>query len=86
MIKELYPEFNLDFEYSYNYFVEKGNYEKVRGIPLKKLQRYAYLRFYLNLKRIIKMFVRMSRKYFILVMFRYSLENARYKAEFKNRM
>lgn len=63
LVKKTYSEFdgNLPFS-SYNYFDRNDKYEKMLGIPLKKIQRYAFLKFYINPVRVIKIFKKIPRK------------------------
>ncbi|MFH1415420.1 MAG: radical SAM protein [Elusimicrobiota bacterium] len=71
IVKDNYAEFELDYDSSCHYYAGKTSYEKVIKKPLKKIQRYAYRRFYLNITRIIRLLVRMPRK---IIVFRNALK------------
>lgn len=64
LVKKYYPDFKIRFD-SYCYYAENGNYENVIKKPLKKIQRYAYRRFFFNPKRVLKILIRMPRKEFL---------------------
>lgn len=56
LVKELYPAFNVDFNY-YDYYVANRSYERFIGFPLEKIQRQAYLKFFLNIRRLVRLFM-----------------------------
>lgn len=61
-IKKEFPEFSLDFNVS-NYLLPNKFYEeKIAKMPLSRLLTYAYLKFYLNPGRIMKLWLRTRRK------------------------
>jgi len=72
--KKIYPDF--DFTewkmFDLRYWAEKPFYAKATGIDLFKIQRDAYRRFYLNPKRILRIWLRFprNRNYFPLGLFR----------------
>lgn len=64
LVRGFFPEFNTDFDSSY-YYTENRNYEKMLGIPLKKIQGHAYRKFYYNPQRMLKLYTRIPRKIFL---------------------
>lgn len=61
LVKEIYPNFNIDFNF-YNYSVANKNYEKFLNLPLEKIQGEAHFKFYLNINRLIKLFILIPHK------------------------
>lgn len=65
MTRELYQDFNLDFNRS-DYYIANKNYEKFFTFSLSKLQKLAYRRFFLDIRRLIKLFILTPRKYYLI--------------------
>jgi radical SAM superfamily enzyme YgiQ (UPF0313 family) len=63
IVKKYVPEYEVQLD-GCNYFTKNKSYEDFIGIPLKKLQRAALLKFYFNPQRIFKIYVRIPRKIF----------------------
>jgi hypothetical protein len=61
-----YPDFAQDFRYSGFYYGRNTYYEAVCGKPLKRIQAFAFIRFYLNFKRMLKLYIRVPRKIFLI--------------------
>lgn len=59
------PFFKVKFSDSY-YYISNREYEKIVGLPLRKIQRMAYLKFYLNPFRIIKICFKVPQKIYLL--------------------
>ncbi len=53
MAKRHFPGFEPDFEF-YDYYKADPAYEKALGLPLRRIQRGFYLRFYLNPSRMMR--------------------------------
>lgn len=61
-IKKEFPDFSLEFNAS-NYWLSPKFYEeKIVGMPLSRLLTHAYLKFYFNPRRIMRIFSRSRRK------------------------
>lgn len=65
LVKEISPGFKIDFNADYFFVSGNKEYEKIIGLPLQKLQRKAYFKFYLNPFRMIKIFLRVPDKAYL---------------------
>lgn len=65
IVKELSPGFKIDFNADYFFVSANKEYERIIGLPLQKLQRKAYFKFYLNPYRIIKILLRVPDKAYL---------------------
>ncbi len=65
MINKKNPDFRMGFDSMNQYFSKNKVYERLLGKPLKKIQLYAYWKFYFNFKRILNIYMKMPRKIFM---------------------
>lgn len=68
LIKKSYPDFNPNFDH-YNYYAADDNYKRILKLPIERIQRQAYRKFYLNIKRLMKLFILAPRKMYLFKSF-----------------
>jgi radical SAM superfamily enzyme YgiQ (UPF0313 family) len=61
-VKKSFPEYETSFNQSSHYYGENEAYNKFLGLPMRKIQRRAFRKFYFNPARLAKIFVRVPRK------------------------
>ena len=64
-VNEIYPGYKADFD-NYHYYAADNNYEKITGLPLTKIQRRAYRKFFFNIRRMFRLLRLIPRKVYLL--------------------
>ena len=65
MAKEIFPGIEQEFDHSSYYYGKSRYYEKCCSKPLKLIQSYAFIRFYLDPARMLRLYRKVPRKEFL---------------------